>query len=26
VAVPAGMDKWQYFMRHGVGHAKTEQR
>jgi len=22
VAVPAGMDKWQYFMRHGVGDAK----
>jgi hypothetical protein len=22
VAVPAGMDKWQYFIRHGVGDAK----
>ena len=26
VAVPAGMDKWQYFMRHGVGDSKTEQQ
>ncbi|HLW85964.1 MAG TPA: hypothetical protein VKR60_12175 [Candidatus Sulfotelmatobacter sp.] len=25
VAVPAGMDKWQYFVRHGVGDAKKEQ-
>ena len=26
VAVPAGMDKWKYFMRHGVGMGSREQR
>jgi hypothetical protein len=26
VAVPAGMDKWQYFVRHGVGDASGDAR
>jgi hypothetical protein len=26
VAIPAGMDKWQYFVRHGVGDAEKGQR